>query len=374
MSEATDLDPIDNFLLEAAKRLRALPAERRSRVLAEAENHLRERAADPAVEGQSSEQAMQLALSSFGSARSWTSSIVDAYYADSSTRPALRAVSAFAAMPLAGAALLTLALAAFSPAMWKHYANVHVPLCACLFGFGLLGTTATAFLGRKASTAKLLILTAIVTAATFTIGGLFGVPDQFGVPTARSYVQFEARGLTREMNSNQADLNRLKSGLTAFQSINSSAGTSAFAAWREPGGGYVVPVALAERSGNYVWAATAFKMPIPYSGIKERAVARRAYSREPEMTVPTLAAARQMWLQNAPDNIADDQRNVAADRKYLRGREYREYRQPEFNFAAARYVIECLPLSAVLLLILDWLAARFGRWAYRHRRQSALPA
>ena len=369
MAEEPSEDAIALFSRHAARHLRSLPPERRERALAEAEGHLRARAADLAAASQSSKQAAQAALALFGSARSWASGVVDAYYTDPLTRPAQRAAIVSATIALIGCAILSLTILAFNADLVGTYPQLFIKVPIALFIAGALATTAAAVWARKGSTSGILIISTLIVTASFVIDGSYGMLDSTGYPSSRSFERMKERIIHSEHHSYLQDTARLESGLTAFRSSAFDADIRIPIQWRAPSG-FIVPIPITEREKIGYLSTSSFKQPIRRSASESSAAYRSAIEREPYSTVAILTEARRSWAQNGIADLAADHHVLASENRELAAREFSEVNRSFFSLTTGRFALTFFPLAIGLLILSNWLGAWYGRWSFRRRQAS----
>ena len=364
MSEAPNFDPIKNFLQKADYLLRTLPTERRSRALAEAESHLRERASDLAGMSHSPTEAAQAAVTAFGGARAWARHIIDAYYADGITLTSRRT-----AIGLGAASMLDIVVS-----IWLMTTDTTIDLnmlwrvCLGVLLFCITGSFVAAFRARGSSYKATVITFLIFSTASLLISGLTCVsaPDYGGIVSRRTITtlyQHETGYIQRK----QAEVLQLQSGLAIFLEARNNPKSAIPTKWHQPQG-YIVPAPFQDRNKPGAYNRSVFKEPVHYPESMSAEAKKLAFAREPYLTQPALTSAVADWQQNAAPNITSDAAEINSVKKELAASEYTTVRITHFDLAAGAWAAKWLLYPTLLLLIFDWFGAQGGRWTYRQRK------
>jgi len=370
------MDTIDDYLAEAEGALRRrLPDDLAEQRLAEAREHLVERAAELSAGGMAPEQAQATAVSAFGPAREWAVAIAEAAYADTGAMTARRIAIAAAAL-IVFVPLVEMLYLFFAPPPnpWPYAmasAEIDfVALAACVLAVSSLR-------GRRAqpfAIASIALLAAAV--AFFACGSGWVVAPGNGRQWRPGEVDGLIGGLAKEIPDNRNDLALVSLGMQAFCRPDGMVLEADMPADLRAGSGYITPIPAypgADTADRGPTMADTEAMDSPFKGYDRRYwqpylsssanvdVGLKMKRLEPYHTAPTIEEAEAEWRERGPTWMMRERALLAA-RIGMLGQMQRLASQPaEFVWQRGAVGASMLAVYVLGALVLDLLAAHAGR-------------
>jgi hypothetical protein len=363
-------DPIEKYLALAERRLcRNLYADHVSAILAEAKDHMTERADELVANGMEREQALVTAALSFGDVREWTGSIVQSAYADAFTGK-WRVFSVCACAVLLSAPLMESQM----PSSGEYNE------CFLLFVASVMGLVAIGSFCARHWAPKVLIATGLLLSiAGFIVSGftMVSLSGSNMVCTRQDMLQ-KAHIWSRMIVGEQRELDLLRIGQ---QTYGTGRLPSAVPAVLCAPNGYIVPrptnqVSHGEQYYPTLWPS-AFKRPALMSQVRDPMSfdeMGRLEDAAPYYTVSNIADAAQAWQSDGSLNVGDLNANLHGDMNLRDGFLKAAARRARFDVRAGTQMVQVTAVTTAFTLILNGIFAGVGRFIFRVRRRRAQTA